>query len=101
MKAAVYRTYGPPDVVKIENVKKRKSKKREVLIKIHATTVSSGDWRARSLAMPKGFGPIARLVFGLFGPRQRILGSELAGEIETVGESVTKFKVGDHVAPSA
>ncbi len=97
MKAAVYRTYGPPDVVKIENVDKPKPKKNEVLIKIHATTVSSADWRVRSLAMPKGFGSLARPVFGLFGPRQPVLGSELAGEIEAVGESVTRFKVGDHV----
>jgi NADPH:quinone reductase-like Zn-dependent oxidoreductase len=97
MKAAVYRTYGPPDVVRIEDVDKPTPKKNEVLIKIRATTVSSADWRARSLAMPRGFGPIARLVFGLFGPRQRILGSELAGEIEAVGETVTKFNIGDHV----
>ena len=97
MKAAVYRTYGPPDVVKIENVDKPKPRKNEVLIKIHATTVSSADWRVRSLTMPKGFGPLARPVFGVFGPRQPILGSELAGEIEAVGENVTRFKVGDHV----
>jgi NADPH:quinone reductase-like Zn-dependent oxidoreductase len=97
MKAAVCRTYGPPDVVKIENVEKPKPTKNEVLIRIRATTVSSADWRVRSLAMPKGFGPLARPVFGLFGPRQPILGSELAGEIEAVGENVTRFKVGDHV----
>ncbi len=97
MKAAVCRTYGPPDVVKIENVDKPKPNKNEVLIKIHATAVSSGDWRVRSLVMPKGFGPMARPVFGLFGPRQPILGSELAGGIEAVGEGVTRFKTGDHV----
>jgi hypothetical protein len=85
MKAAVYRTYGPRDVVKIENVDKPKPTKNEVLIKIHGTTVSSADWRVRSLVMPKGFGQIARPVFGLFGPRQPILGSELAGEIDAVG----------------
>ena len=97
MKAAIYRTYGAPDVVKIENVDKPKPTKNEVLIKIHGTTVSSADWRVRSLVMPKGFGQIARPVFGLFGPRQPILGSELAGEIDAVGVNVTRFKVGDHV----
>ena len=98
MKAAVYRRYGPPEVVQIENVKKPTLKKNEVLIKIHATTVSAGDWRARSLTVPKGFGLIARiLIFGLLRPRHPILGSELAGEIEAVGTDVTKFKVGDQV----
>lgn len=97
MKAAVYKKYGPPDVVTLENVEKPQPKKNEVLIKIRATTVSAADWRARSLAVPKGFGLIARLIFGLLRPRKHILGSELAGEIEAVGEDVTKFKVGDHV----
>ncbi|MGO9170609.1 MAG: NAD(P)-dependent alcohol dehydrogenase [Rhodomicrobium sp.] len=98
MKAAVYRKFGPPEVVRIENVKKPAPKKNEVLIKIHATTVSAGDWRARSLTVPKGFGLMARiLIFGLLRPRHPILGSELAGEIEAVGTDVTKFKVGDQV----
>jgi NADPH:quinone reductase-like Zn-dependent oxidoreductase len=97
MKAAVCRKYGPPHVVRIENVKKPAPKNNEVLIRILATTVASGDWRARSLAVPKGFGPIARLVFGLFRPRRPILGTELAGEIEAVGKDVRKFRVGDQV----
>jgi NADPH:quinone reductase-like Zn-dependent oxidoreductase len=97
VRAAVYHTYGPPDVVGIEDVETPEPKRNEVLIKIHATTVSSGDWRARSLTMPAGFGLLARPVFGFFGPRQPILGSELAGEIDGIGEGVTKFKIGDHV----
>jgi NADPH:quinone reductase-like Zn-dependent oxidoreductase len=72
-------------------------KDNEVLIRIHATTVSTGDWRARSLKMPAGFGVLGRLVFGVFGPRQPILGTELAGEIVAVGESVTKWRPGDQV----
>ncbi|MCK5206250.1 MAG: NAD(P)-dependent alcohol dehydrogenase, partial [Desulfobacterales bacterium] len=64
---------------------------------IHATTVTSGDWRARSLDVPFGFGLISRLVFGISGPRQPILGTELAGEVESVGKNVSKFKVGDQV----
>lgn len=69
----------------------------EVLIRVHATTVSAADWRARSLAVPPGFGPMARLVFGVTRPRQPILGTELAGVIERTGSGVTRFKTGDAV----
>lgn len=97
MRAAVYEKYGPPDVVEIKEVENPAIKDDEVLIRIRATTVSSADWRLRSLDMPFGFGLIARPVFGFFGPRQPILGSELAGDIEIVGKRVTKFKIGDAV----
>jgi NADPH:quinone reductase-like Zn-dependent oxidoreductase len=97
MKAIVYERYGPPDVLEMKEVAKPTPKNNEVLIKTHATTVTSGDWRARSLDMPVGFGPIARLVFGVLRPRQPILGTELAGEVESVGRDVSKFKVGDQV----
>lgn len=97
MKAAVYRNYGPPEVVRIEDVEQPRPKRGEVLIRIRATTVSSADWRARSLVMPPGFGVLGRLVFGLLGPRKPILGTELAGEIADTGAGVTKFKIGDHV----
>ena len=97
MRAAIYRSYGPPEVVSVEDIAKPVPKPDEVLIKVHATTVSSGDWRARSLSMPPGFGPIAPLAFGMRRPRQPILGTELSGEIEAIGASVTKFKIGDAV----
>jgi NADPH:quinone reductase-like Zn-dependent oxidoreductase len=97
MKAAVYERYGPPDVVEIKEVEKPIIKDDEVLIRIRATTVSSGDWRVRSLDVPFGFGLLARPIFGFFGPRQPILGGELAGDIEAVGKAVTKFKTGDAV----
>jgi NADPH:quinone reductase-like Zn-dependent oxidoreductase len=97
MRAAIYRSYGAPEVVGIEDVAKPAPKRNEVLIRVHASTVSSGDWRARSLAMPPGFGPIAPFVFGVARPRQPILGTELSGEIEAVGTKVTKFKPGDPV----
>lgn len=97
MKAAVYDRYGPPEVVALREVAKPVPKAHEVLIKIHATTVTSGDWRVRSLNMPTGFGFFARLAFGLTKPRQRILGTEAAGEIEALGSGVTKFSVGDQV----
>ena len=97
MKAATYQRYGAPDVVHITEVAKPAPKDNEILIRVRATTVNSGDWRARSLQMPRGFGVFSRLVFGLTGPRQPILGTELAGVVEAVGKDVTRFKVGDAV----
>ncbi len=97
MKAAIYKKYGAPEVVHIADVEKPMAKDDEVLIKIYATTINSADWRARSLEMPNGFGLIGRLIFGVFAPRQPILGTELSGIIESVGIGVTKFKVGDKV----
>jgi len=97
MKAAVYHRYGPAEVVHIEDLPKPAAVANEVLIKIRATTVSSADARVRSLNLPKGFGLLGRPVFGVFGPRKKILGTEFAGEIIEVGSSVTKFKPGDSV----
>jgi NADPH:quinone reductase-like Zn-dependent oxidoreductase len=97
MKAIVYERYGPPEVLQLKEVPTPRPKDNEVLIKIHATTVTAGDWRARSLEMPSGFGLIGRAVFGVMKPRQPILGTELAGRIEAVGRVVTRFKVGDSV----
>jgi NADPH:quinone reductase-like Zn-dependent oxidoreductase len=97
MKAAVYDRYGPPEVIQIRDVPAPRPRANEVLVQIHATTVSSGDWRARSLEMPGGFGSLGRLVFGVRKPRQPILGTEFSGRIAAVGEKVTRFKVGDEV----
>ncbi len=97
MKAVSYTKYGPPEVLNLVDMAKPVPKDDEILVKIHATTVSSGDWRARSLDMPRGFGLIGRLVFGLFGPRNPVLGTELSGEIESVGKNVSKYEVGDQI----
>jgi NADPH:quinone reductase-like Zn-dependent oxidoreductase len=97
MKAIVYERYGSPDVLQLKEVEMPTPKNNEVLIKTHATTVTSGDWRVRSLNVPVGFGIIMRLVCGVSRPKQPILGSELAGVIESVGNAVSKFKVGDPV----
>jgi NADPH:quinone reductase-like Zn-dependent oxidoreductase len=97
MKAMVYHRYGAPNVVALAEVAKPIPKDNEVLISIHATTVTTGDWRARSLEMPAGFNLLGRLVFGVFGPRKPILGTELAGVIEAVGPAVRRFKTGDQV----
>ena len=97
MKAAVYTRYGPPDVVAIREVPTPTPKDNEVLIKVLATTVTSGDWRVRSLKVPFGFGLMSRLFLGISKPRQTILGTELSGEIAAVGKDVSEFKIGDQV----
>jgi NADPH:quinone reductase-like Zn-dependent oxidoreductase len=97
MKAILCERYGPPDVLQLKEMPKPTPRDNEILIKVHATTVTSADRRVRSLDVPAGFGLVMRLVFGVSGPRQPILGSELAGEIEAVGRNVGRFKVGDPV----
>ena len=98
MKAALCTAFGGPDVIAIVEVPKPVPKPGEVLIRIRATTVSSGDWRVRSASMPRGFGLIARLIYGFGRPRKPlILGTELSGEVEAVGAGVAKFKPGDRV----
>lgn len=97
MKAIVYERYGPPEVLQFKEVVKPTPKDHEVLIRTYATTVTSGDYRVRSLNVPTGFGLIMRLVFGVTRPKQPILGSELSGVVESVGKDVRKFKAGDQV----
>jgi NADPH:quinone reductase-like Zn-dependent oxidoreductase len=97
MKAIVYERYGPPEVLELAEVEKPTPEDDELLIKVHATTVQTGDWRARSLELPPGFGFMGRLVFGISKPRKPILGTELAGQVEAIGKNVTKFNVGDQV----
>lgn len=97
MKAITYYRYGAPEVLQIEQLEKPAPSEDEVLIRTRVTTVTSGDWRARSLSVPRGLGWVARLIFGVFKPRQPILGSELSGVVESVGKNVTNFQVGDRV----
>jgi NADPH:quinone reductase-like Zn-dependent oxidoreductase len=92
VKAVVHDRYGPPEVQRIEEVARPVLKDDEVLVKVHATTVTRTDIGVRS-ATPV----LIRLFFGLRRPKQRILGTELAGEIEAIGSAVTRFAVGDHV----
>jgi NADPH:quinone reductase-like Zn-dependent oxidoreductase len=84
-------------VVHIEDVPKPEPKPGEVLIRVRATTVSMADYRMRSRDLPKGLGFLAPLVLGIFAPRRKVLGMDLAGTIEAVGADVTRFKPGDEV----
>ncbi len=97
MKAIVCTKYGTPDVLQLKDVEKPTPKDNEVLIRIYATTVTAGDCGLRSLKFPLLLQPLARIGFGFKGPRKKILGQELAGEIEAVGKEVTRFKKGDQV----
>jgi len=98
MKAIIYTKYGPPDVLLLNEVAKPTPKDNEVLIRVHATTVTTGDVNARGFVfVPPGFRLLARLMFGLRRPKKTILGTEFAGEIEAAGKDVTLFKAGDQV----
>jgi len=97
MKAVVCTKYGSPDVLELKEVEKPTPKDNEVLIKVYATTVTSGDMRVRSFNAPILYWLPMRIMLGFRKPKKPIIGTELAGEIEAVAKDVTRFKKGDHV----
>ncbi len=98
MKAIVYTKYGSPDVLQIKEVEKPTPKEDEVLIKVHAAEVTKADCEMRSFNFPvKWFWLPMRVAFGLTKPKKQVLGGYFAGEVESVGKDVSKFKTGDQV----
>ncbi len=97
MKTAIVRKYGNPEVIQIIETQKPSPKRNEVLVKIKAFGVTSGDVRIRSANFPKGFAILAKLALGIYGPRKKVLGSEFSGIVEEIGSEVKEFKIGDKV----
>src|SRR5438445_6349714 len=100
MKAVICTRYGPPEVLELRDVQKPIPKDNEVLIKVYAATVTKGDCELRSLNLPLLWRLVLRVGFGIRAPRRKILGQELAGEIESIGNAVTMFKKGNQIFPS-
>ena len=97
MKAIVYTQYGSPDVLKLKEINKPQPEVHELLIKIHATIVTSGNCKLRSCQIPFLFWLPMRLWLGLTKPKKTVLGGEFSGEVEAVGARVKHFKKGDQV----
>jgi 2-desacetyl-2-hydroxyethyl bacteriochlorophyllide A dehydrogenase len=97
MKAIVLTKFGPPGVLRLQEVEKPVPKDKEVLIKVHATSVFAGDAEIRRLGIPVELRLPVWVYMTFFRPKPVILGQELAGEIEAVGKDVTRFKAGDSV----
>ncbi len=101
MKACIYEEYGPADVVTVGEVARPQPKADEVLVQVHAASVTTADWRFRASSFPGGFWLAGRLLLGLFRPRNPILGMDYSGVVTEVGRDVTGFRVGDAVFGAA
>ncbi|WP_448624347.1 NAD(P)-dependent alcohol dehydrogenase [Geodermatophilus sp. URMC 64] len=97
MRAAVYRRFGGPEQVHVEQVPTPSVGRDDVLVRVHASTVSAADHRARSREVPRGLWLLAAFGIGAFRPKRRVLGMDVAGVVEAVGAGVTGFAPGDEV----
>ena len=100
MKAIVITKYGSPVGLQLQEIEKPTPKDNEVLIRVYATTVTSGDVKLRGATFPNLFWLLMRVMYGIRKPKRPILGSELAGEIEEVGKNIKKFRKGDKIFAS-
>jgi NADPH:quinone reductase-like Zn-dependent oxidoreductase len=102
MKAIIWTSYGPPEVLKLQEVEKPIPKDNEILLKIHAASVTMGDCEMRNLQFSRSLAFLMRLVNGIKKPKRiKILGQDVAGEIEEIGKEITLFKKGDQIFGSA
>lgn len=97
MKSIVYKKYGPPEVLQLNDTENPVPKEHEILVKVKATTVTAADIRARSFTVPRVFWLPARITLGFRHPKKQVLGVELAGEVVSLGKDVKRFKEGDQV----
>jgi NADPH:quinone reductase-like Zn-dependent oxidoreductase len=97
MRAAVVARYGPPEVVRVVDVPRPNPRSDQVLVRVRAVAVTSGDARIRAARFPPGFGLLARLALGVRGPRRAVLGNTFSGVVESVGSTVRDFAPGDEV----
>lgn len=98
MQAAVVQRYGPPEVVRVSEVPAPRPRPGDVIVRVHAAAVTSGDARIRAARFPPGFGLPGRLALGIRGPRRKILGNSFSGVVESVGAEVGDFTPGDEVS---
>lgn len=101
MRAAVYESYGGPEVVHIAEVPTPEPGPGEILVRVRAFSINTGDWRLRSMIIPGGMAPMAKLQFGWSRPKRPILGIEASGIVERIGAGVSRYSVGDEVCVSS
>lgn len=92
MKAIVYERYGSPEVLQLKEVDKPTPKDNEVLVKVRAASINSWDWD-----LLRGEPKLYRLLFGLFKPKHKIIGADIAGQVKAVGRNMTRLQPGDEV----
>ena len=98
MKAIVYRSYGPPDVLSVEDVPAPRPAKGEILVRLRAAEITKADCELRSFQFPvKWFSPLLRLVLGVVRPKRSVLGSYFSGVVASVGAGVERFSPGDEI----
>ncbi|MBS2017416.1 MAG: NAD(P)-dependent alcohol dehydrogenase [Deltaproteobacteria bacterium] len=98
MQACIYEAYGAADVVRLAEVATPEvARDDEVLVRVHATSVTTADWRFRAAVFPRGFRLLGRMMVGLFRPRNPILGMDFSGVVQATGPAVSRFRVGDAV----